>query len=187
MFSHLLFSYIKAILNQTLPNTTRVYKVKHTVEDLFLVIFWVSRFVCFLKNWGERAELQVHMQEMTACRILERVCTHRKFVLINNYSLVCFLYLWLSLFIQHHLHFPADTRHWFQVLAVPLFSLNSWLLFLENFSSPFILPASFPNPSEFLPSIPSWLGFLWIEAVCVAWRQTGFLLWAPVQKCQETW
>lgn len=127
------------------------------------------------------------MQEMTAYRILERVSTHRKFVLINNYSSLCFLYLWLSLLIQHRLHFPATTRRWFQVFSIPLFSLNSQFLSLENFSSPFILSASFPSPSDILPSTPLWLGFLWVKALCVAWRQTGFLLWVPVQKCQESW
>lgn len=127
------------------------------------------------------------MQEMTACRILERVCTHRKLVLINNYSSVCFLYLWLSLLTQHCLHFPADTRHWFQLLSVPLFLLNSRFLFWENVSSAFILTAFFPSPSGFLPSLPLWLGCLWIKALRVAWRQTGFLIGVPVQKCQETW
>lgn len=126
------------------------------------------------------------MQEMTACRILERVCTHRKLVLINNYSSVCFLYLWLSLLTQHCLHFPADTRHWFQLLSVPLF-IEFPISFLRNVSSAFILSAFFPSPSGFLPSLPLWLGCLWIKALRVAWRQTGFLIGVPVQKCQETW
>lgn len=149
------------------PSIARVYKVKHA--KVFFVGFGWFGFLFKKEVRGnsriaDRAELQMHIWEMTVYSILEIAFRCRKFVLISTYSSLCFLYLWLPLLTPALPALPyrhlAPVTGFVSPILFSLFLVNSQFLFLGDFCFPFLLTASCPNQSDFFPSMSPWLGFM---------------------------